>query len=111
MRKEQEIIIPATKQRTRKVKTYVCDICGFETHAREKLTQCVLCKRDVCRYKINCSNYDHTGWGDNPDDYCAKCYQLKYKKYAEEFKNIEDEYERKNDELTNKIKIESLALS
>jgi hypothetical protein len=106
---KQEITktIPATKATTIKIGKVLCDICLADAAPGRYGGGggvCQLCDRDVCaKHK----RYDDDG-SDYPDKYCAICYELKFKKYAKDYADVEAEYERQLNALEAKVRAESL---
>jgi len=67
-----------------------------------------MCRRMICRGPSGCRHFDPYDHSDYPDDYCPICYKLKFEKYAEDFVNIETNYEEELEQLNNQIREESL---
>lgn len=111
MKKETEIIIPAVSEKTKKITTYVCDLCFKEDKDSSKFKTCDSCQRLACYYweGDRCIVSVSDEWGsDYPDRYCKICYELKFEKYALERQKIEEDYESIIEQLDTKIKTESL---
>lgn len=106
MKKIVEVIIPAQPEKKTKKEVFVCDICGEVT---QSYYTCHSCGRIMC-HKMNntCSEIDPHEYGDYPDRYCTICYNLKYKKYEEDYCEIEENYEEEKRVLDDKVREESL---
>lgn len=110
MKRTKTVIIPAIEQTTKEVNIYGCDICGKENQRANNFKNCYLCKRFVCdNYSKRCGNDNPNETGDYPDFYCNICFELKFKKYAQEYEDIENDYSNKLELLEKKIREESLA--
>lgn len=57
-----------------------------------------------------CGGFDPREAGDYPDFYCNTCFDLKFKKYDQEYLDIENEHSNKLELLEQKIREESLEL-
>lgn len=111
MIKEVEITVPVIKEHKKKVKFYVCDICGYENQNTSTFSHCCLCGRMIC-YKgwsgPSCTKDDPRDDGDYPGHYCQLCYDLKFLKYEAEYQTIVRTHDDALDALDAKIKKESL---
>ncbi len=110
MQRTKTITIPPIPQKTQEVSIYGCDVCGHESKQATSFKKCYLCGRLVCNtYNDKCGGFDPRESGDYPDFYCNICFELKFKKYAQEYEDIENDYSNKLELLEKKIREESLA--
>jgi hypothetical protein len=114
--KEIEVTLPPRKplpERIAKKIAYNCDIC--ERDIRLSVNQksprhCVLCKRDLCRYRNenSCIRFDPEDSSDYPDTYCRYCYEIKYVLYKDKLTNIEEVYYKKLERIDQEVTEASL---
>lgn len=106
MKKEVMKILPAIKAKPKREvvkEVVVCDQCGTDSSPR--WSKCQLCKRDIC---YDCRRYDPHETGDYPDHYCETCYGLRFSAYRDEFDRLWRDYNKKREQLKDKIRRESL---
>lgn len=109
MKRIEIVDIPAQKASTKQVTIYCCDLCEYESEDRRLFRTCCVCNRLVCSTLTRrCGHSDPYETGDYPDHYCKICYDLKYKKYDQDFSDIELNYEEEIEALTEKVREESL---
>ena len=107
--KKKIVEIPAKEAEIKEIIIWQCDCCDHESSDRNKFTQCILCKRIICRGWINsCKKHDPHELGDYPDHYCPICYKLKFEKYEKQFSDLESQYDSDIEDLLQWIKKESL---
>jgi hypothetical protein len=106
MKKEIEVKIPAQKEKTILKEQYVCDICGKSS--QNPMSKCILCGKDLCNGTFSkCRLFDPRDYGDYPNKYCPRCYEIKFVKYEKEYQQIEKDYLNALDVLDYKIRRES----
>lgn len=98
------------KAHVREIEIFVCDICKFESKDKTLFRYCGICKRLVCHKLSESCARVADDCGDYPDYYCKKCYELRYKKYEEEFRQREENRDKEDELFIEKIKKESLLL-
>lgn len=108
-KKTKLVEVKPTKATTRKVEEFFCDVCSDKIKGKHRV--CVLCKRDCHDWweKKGCSSSDDRDYGDYPSTYCMICHDLKFDKHNQEYYDIQNECEKKEDALEAKILKESLA--
>jgi hypothetical protein len=108
---ERKVIvkIPAQKARETEKTIFICDLCRKEHSDTFGMARCKGCGRLVCDGTFErCCKSDPDDYGDNPDEYCNICYNLKYNVYAKDYDKIQKVYDEKKEKLDAKIKAESL---
>jgi len=115
MIKEKTIKVKAVKAYTKKIKIFVCDLCGKEGKDSSSFKECFFCGRLICysNYKGCCAKFDKHYMadypiGDYPENYCKICYKLRFLKYDDDFKKMKSDYGDSMKNLEEKIKLESL---
>lgn len=120
-KQEVEVKVPAKVVKTpAKVKTvvrYTCDICSETVDKSQDnrygsgMSQCTLCKRDICRTMVKdkyavytCWEYDPDEHGDYPDKYCIHCIAV----YIPERRKLAEKHWREEEKLEIKMRKESL---
>lgn len=121
MRVEREVKIPAkvvkTEAKVKKVLTVSCDICNSKIDLSKDnrygsgMSQCCLCKRDICR-TVKAGRYGdgtcyqmYDNGSDYWDKYCIICYPL----YIPAMRALQERHWKEEEKLEAKIKKESLA--
>ena len=99
MKKTIRVTIPASPERTKDMIVTHCDLCN-----KEGIAVCAICKRDICK---ECRRYDDNEHGDYPAIFCKRCHFLRFKKYEQDFSNLEIEHDEAYDSLWAEIKKET----
>lgn len=80
--------------KTQKIKEYFCDECGKRTGFNNI---CIMCKKYLCS---KCIVFDDRDYGDYPDRYCQKCWEIG-RPYRLKIAELEQECDEKIEELQN----------
>ena len=102
MKTKKQIEVAATKAHVRTQLIVTCDLCGKEV---DRNRSCCICKRDLCN---SCAWDDPHDGGDYPSRYCRICYDLKFLRFGDRKRTLDEAHWDAEEQLDKEVKEQSL---